>query len=404
MTLRLSNRLRGCETCILVPGRAAGSRDALGYDYDTAAYRREVMAWFGELGLLCAWTPVTPATLDTVLDRLVGRSCLCFNLCDGNEAVDGYPGVSVVRALEQRGLPFTGAGSAFYEATTSKIGMKAAFAVHGVPTAGFHAIREPARDVADAVRRLGFPLIVKPDVSGGSYGISLRSVVADEAAVRAQVRQLLAGLHGFDFSRTGVFLERFVEGREFTGLVVPEADGFRVLAAERVFNPGLPPRQRLLSFERYWETYREEEPLPPGEVHYRYAPVPPPLAARLVDLCSRAFRAVGGDSYARVDLRMDDAGEVFVLEVNANCGLSADPDQSSVGQLCRIHGLPFPELLVPLLEQALARAKSPLRSSRSQRRPENGGTAWRSKSHVQLRIHLLDRRLRRGGRWPCRPR
>ena len=34
MTLRLSNRLRGCETCILVPGRAAGSRDALGYDYE----------------------------------------------------------------------------------------------------------------------------------------------------------------------------------------------------------------------------------------------------------------------------------------------------------------------------------------------------------------------------------
>jgi hypothetical protein len=59
MTLRLSNRLRGCEIRILVPARAADSRDALGYDYDTAAYRREVMAWFGEPGLPCAWTPVT---------------------------------------------------------------------------------------------------------------------------------------------------------------------------------------------------------------------------------------------------------------------------------------------------------------------------------------------------------
>jgi D-alanine-D-alanine ligase len=279
-----------------------------------------------------------------------------FNLCDGNEAVDGFPGLSVVRGLEERRLPFTGAGSVFFAGTTSKLQMKRAFRAHGVPTPDHHAVADLRCDVSIACGRLGFPLIVKPDVSGGSYGICRRAVVADETEARAQVQRLLDGLHGFDFRRTGVFLERFVEGREFTALLVPERNRLHVMLAERLFHPDLSARQRFLSFEDYWNLCEGEVPQTPGAGFYRYASVAEPLRGRLDCLCLQAFHAVGGDSYARIDLRMDDAGEAYVLEVNANCGLSSDPTQSSVGQICRIHQFPFERLLTAILERALSRS------------------------------------------------
>ncbi len=233
--------------------------------------------------------------------------------------------------------------------------MKAAFRAAGVPTPDFRAIADPDRDVPTACRQLGFPLIVKPDISGGSYGINRGSVVAGEVEALAQVRRVLAGLHGFDFSRTGVFLERFVPGREFTGLLFPTDESLSVLLAERVFHADLPPEHRILSFEEYWELGRHEALPSLAGPFYRYASVPAALERHLGQLCQQAFHAVGGDSYSRIDLRMDDGGGVFVLEVNANCGLSSDPEQSSVGQLCRINELPFARLLGAILAQGLRR-------------------------------------------------
>jgi D-alanine-D-alanine ligase len=73
----------------------------------------------------------------------------------------------------------------------------------------------------------------------------------------------------------------------------------------------------------------------------------------LEDISKRAYQAVHGKGYARVDLRMDRAtGELFVLEVNANCGLSED-DQTSTGCILKISGMKLSELLEMILRDAL---------------------------------------------------
>ena len=65
----------------------------------------------------------------------------------------------------------------------------------------------------------------------------------------------------------------------------------------------------------------------------------PRLAPTIEEISKRAYIAVHGMGYARVDLRMDRAtGELFVLEVNANCGLSED-DQTSTGCILKIAGM-----------------------------------------------------------------
>jgi D-alanine-D-alanine ligase len=288
-----------------------------------------------------------------------GRLPLVLNYCDGDE-IFGEPGISVIRELEDKGVIFTGADAAFYHISTSKIRMKEAFERAGVPTAPFAVIIDPERDTAGLCSRLGMPLMVKPAVSAGSFGLSLHSVVHDDAELKAQVEYLLQGQYGREFAAGGIFAERFVNGPEFTVFVLGSPDfpeTARVYPpVERAFNLGLPDEERFFSYDRYWEIYKEETPLPEGQRMYEYRLAEPDLQKRLADIAWQAYCAVGGAGYGRVDFRMDkNTGELFVLEVNANCGISSPEDDSSVGNILRLSGIPFIQLMGDILTGALVR-------------------------------------------------
>lgn len=331
--------------------------------YDTPLTRRELAEVFGALGLDWQWTPVTRENLAELVQTVAaagnGRSPVVLNYCDGDDIFD-QPGISVVQHLERHGLVFTGADAAFYHMSTSKIRMKAAFVHAGIPTAPYGIITDPERDTAGACARLGAPLLVKPAVSAGSFGLSLQSVVHNDAELRTQAALLLDGPYGREFALGGIFAERFINGPEFTVLVVgspAHPETARVYPpVERAFNPVLPEEERFFSYDRYWEIYEEESPLPRGERLYEYRNVPPALRERLVELSWKAYCAVGGTGYGRVDFRMDRrSGELFVLEVNANCGISSPEDDSSVGNILKLSGIPFTELMGDMLRTALVR-------------------------------------------------
>jgi D-alanine-D-alanine ligase len=75
-----------------------------------------------------------------------------------------------------------------------------------------------------------------------------------------------------------------------------------------------------------------------------------------MDLAKRAFRAVEGTSYGRVDIRMDcPEGNLYVLEVNANPGISGDEEVVSVGGMLALAGMTFADLLGTILKQTRER-------------------------------------------------
>jgi D-alanine-D-alanine ligase-like ATP-grasp enzyme len=83
---------------------------------------------------------------------------------------------------------------------------------------------------------------------------------------------------------------------------------------------------------------------------------PEHLAGRLADLAERAYVALEGRSYGRVDIRLDEkADELFVLEVNANCGLSGD-SETSVGEMLLLSKIPVTHVITGMLLDALERA------------------------------------------------
>jgi D-alanine-D-alanine ligase len=280
---------------------------------------------------------------------------VAFNFCDGLDW-DGTPGVSVVKALEDAGLPFTGSDSRFYGISTYKLAMKNLFREHGVETSRWEVLPRTG-PVQGICGRLGVPLLVKPDVSFASYGISLKSKVSTDAETTDRRDELRSGEMGKTFADGDIFAERYLAGDEYTVFIGGYWDHpdqlWTLPPARRCFAGSVPPEERFLTYDRYWGYYKEESMPAQGEPFYRYELVTGALAGELVALANRAYCAVKGYGYARVDIRMDTAnGKLSVLEVNANCGLSGD-DQTSTGSILQLMGWKYSDLIARILAQTL---------------------------------------------------
>lgn len=349
----------------------------VGEFYDNPGYRQELADVFTELGIQWKWQPITLENIHAAVEEVAASSKeyipVVLNFCDGFDEVDGYPGLSVIKLLEEKNIIFTGSDSTFEYLTISKIRMKCALAEASVSTAPYEVISDISH-VRGICQRLGIPLIVKPAISTASYGIWLQSVVHSDEQVRSQVQQLLQGQHGMECPPEGIFVEQFINGPEFTVLLVGSAqqpDSIKIYPpVERVFHPSLPETERFLVSERQFS--KEATSLWPEEQVCRHQLADPILRNRLRELSRRAYCAVGGIGYGRVDIRMEWATqELFVLEVNSNCALSStpipeqrdsrkseEPHETSAGTILHLSGTPFAQLMSEIIAEAFARNSS----------------------------------------------
>ena len=328
---------------------------AVSPEYGPASFREEVKGWFAPMELDWVWHETTIGTVADVVSAIKAdqakRPVAVLNLCDGSE-IDGYPGISVVRALMAARLPFSGASIEFYESTTSKVVTKELLFATGVPTAPYAAIVDGKIEL-DARH---FPVIVKPDVSAASMGIQADSVCKSAEEVEERVARMRERP---EYKDTKLFAESFVQGREFTILLIEDVNeplGLWALPpCERVFDPRVPASERFLIFERYWDLPEAARPIPQGEKYYWYALAPEDVRKQLTDIARRAMRGVGGSGYARVDMRMDEkTGQIYVLEVNAQCGLSVE-DSTTVGSMLRLSGKTMQDVMQRVLQHAMTR-------------------------------------------------
>ncbi len=344
----------------LIPFREDGFFDDY---YDWHNTHAELDKAFSEIGLNWNWTPTTISTVSEVIHKVISDSDglfpLVLNYCDGDE-INGFPGVSVVRALEQNGLAFTGADSQFYAISTSKIWMKQLFEEAGISTSPWAALNGHETQSKKLFKELGGPLFVKPSIAAGAWGLSLQSVVHDEDELSGQVSRLKNGLHGFNFLEGGIFVERFIKGSEFTVFLVGSADypdQKRVYPPlKRIFHKSLPKEEQFVTYERNWNKYDEETPLSDGELIFTEKLAESEFVEMLSTLAWDAHCAVRGTGYSRVDIRMDEkTGIAYVLEVNANCSLSSPADDTSTGYVLEFIKQPFSVLIGEILADGLHR-------------------------------------------------
>ena len=317
------------------------------------------------LGIEWKWQPVTIKNYAAIIKLIVkerdfgNKTPVVFNLCDGDE-INGTPGISVVRLLEEKGLIYTGADEYFYNITTSKIPMKQAFDKARVPSAKWKAIHDKDQDTENIFEKLGCPVIVKPSISGGSIGVGIKNVVHNQTELKEQVNKMFNGYRGWHLAADGLIAESFITGPEFTVLISGSynnpKDAKIYTPVERVFHESLPEQQKFLSFDRLWEIYEEEEPMPNEANFYEYALPDAALIDEIKKISWDAFVATKGCGYTRADIRMDkETGKMYVLEVNAQCGLSEDEDFTSIGAILRFSGNTFSELVSEIINDAFYR-------------------------------------------------
>jgi D-alanine-D-alanine ligase len=335
----------------------------LAHYYDFTHSIQEYTRVFAELNIEWEWVPVTMKgfrkTIEKISKSASVKKALVLNLCDGDE-VNGTPGVSVIDELEKQKLVYTGANRHFYTITTSKIPMKKAFDKAGVPTAPWRVISGKPGSIRGICQRVGTPLLLKPAVSGGSMGVSVKNVVHTEQELRERLQELEEGYRGWNLQADGLFVEQFITGPEFTTFITGSSDdpaNCKVyVPVERHFHPSLPPTERFLSFDRLWEIYETESPMPGNENFYDYAPAPESLCRRLCMLSKKAYIALGGKGYTRIDIRQDaTTGKLYVLEANAQCGLSEDEDYTSIGAILKASNVSYTQAIAEILQDAVRR-------------------------------------------------
>lgn len=338
------------------------------YYYDFSQSIAEYEKTFSELAMEWKWQPVTIKDYPEIIDLIVkekdfgNKTPVVFNLCDGDE-INGTPGISVVRLLEEKGLIYTGADEYFYNITTSKIPMKKAFDIAEVPSAKWEAITDKDRDLKNIFNDLGSPVIIKPSVSGGSMGVGIKNVVNDQAELQEQVNKMFEGYRGWDLAADGLIAEAFINGPEFTVLISGSYNNPKeakiYTPVERVFHDSLPDQEKFLSFDRLWEIYEEEAAMPDDGNFYEYALPDASLIEEIKKISWDAYVATKGCGYTRVDVRMDKQTRIlYVLEVNAQCGLSEDEDFTSIGAILRFSGNTFTELVAEIINDAFSRRSS----------------------------------------------
>ncbi len=218
--------------------------------------------------------------------------------------------------LRDRDLPFTGSGVAASRLAFDKVASKERFEAAGIPTPAYEVLEKGMEPTQS------FPLVVKPVRQGSSVGIHRVLQAQDWPAAFEDALQYDAR----------VLVEQYIEGRELTVGVV---DGEALPVLEICAPEG---------------NYDYRAKYTAGLTSYK---VPAPIDDACAQECQaravRAYEALGCESVARADFRMNRDGELYILEVNTIPGFTAT---SLLPKAARAAGIAFEALCDRIMQSA----------------------------------------------------
>jgi D-alanine-D-alanine ligase len=249
---------------------------------------------------------------------------------------DGEDG-TVQSLLAAIGIPYTGSGPAACMCCTDKALAKHLMRGAGIPTPDFHSLAEAtikelgAGDaLASIASSLGFPLVVKPASQGSALGVKF-----------AQDSNGLPGalVGAFSYGQK-VVIERYVKGRDLAVSVLDGPSGPMPLPVVEA----VPREEDFYDYESRYEIGMTTFVCP--------AELPDATTARAQELALAVYELLGCHGVARVDLMLDESGELWVLETNVVPGMTAT---SLLPQAADAGGIGFDELIARVLQSAFTR-------------------------------------------------
>ncbi len=268
---------------------------------------------------------------------------LLFNLCESMDN-NSLNEPTFAGLLDLFGIRYTGADLLALASCLHKQRTKDILLANGVPTPPYRYLVDDASLADPSLEALDYPWFVKLAHEDASLGITEANVVHDVNELRARSRELMTEF------KQAVIAERYVAGREINVTVLGNGSTARTLPLHEIDFAAMPPdRPHIVSYAAKWEEshvdYFGTKPVP-------LRAAPPALIAAVEAVALAAYRAIELRDYGRVDLRVDAAGQPWVIDVNPNPDISPDAGASRAAAAA---GLSYPLFVGEIAKIALAR-------------------------------------------------
>jgi D-alanine-D-alanine ligase len=249
--------------------------------------------------------------------------------------------------LDIIGIPYTGSHTEAIFLTTHKVLAKDRMSASNLPTPpwiGPYPYDVPAMHH----NRKDLPFkkmqwIIKSLRDHGSLGLDDSNIVSGktEEQLNAILKKRAANLGG------ACFAEAFIHGREFNISLIGGPDGPVVLPpAEIIFEGFEKGKPAIVGYKAKWEEESYEYENTPRT--FEFTDMDQPLLFTLKSLALRCWNIFGLKGYARVDFRVDEAGQPWILEINCNPCLNPD---GGFPAACNQSGLTYTEIIERIVNE-----------------------------------------------------
>ena len=265
-----------------------------------------------------------------------------FNLCEsvyGNSCWE----MNIPALLDLFRIPYTGSSALTLGLCQDKGKVKDILLSQGILTPRYKIFDRSVNQIKGNI----FPIIVKPLHEDGSLGISKESVVFDNGALARQIQYVI---EKYD---QPALVEEFIDGRELNVGLLETNGKVGVLPISEIDYSEFPEEvPKICGYEAKWvpdsSEYQKSKPICP-------APLEWVMKKRVEYIALKVFKLFGCRDYARVDLRVDREGKIYVIEINPNPDISP---QSGMTRAIKAQGMTYVEFIRGLLERALQRREA----------------------------------------------
>lgn len=258
---------------------------------------------------------------------------IVFNISEGLSGRNRESQVPIL--LEMAGIPFVGSDALTLSLTLDKIMAKKIFLAEKITTPKFFEVKNI--DALLNTDHFEFPLIVKPRFEGSSKGLSDDSRVENWEELKRQTEHII------NTYKQPALVEEFICGQEFTVAIIGNDPGQVMPIVQIKIDGRLKLNDKFYTFARI-SSDRLEYICP--------VRIKQDLKNKLSQLALKTYNAVECRDFGRVDFRVDNQGNIYVLEINPLPSLSTEDVFSLVAKEI---GITYEKIIGKILDSALKR-------------------------------------------------
>ncbi|MFA8298832.1 MAG: ATP-grasp domain-containing protein [Hyphomicrobiales bacterium] len=255
-----------------------------------------------------------------------------FNISYGIQGESRYTHIPAL--LEMLGIPYTGSSPTGHTLALNKAVTKVIWKDKNIPTPDFMVVKKDDNITSLKYSNKKYPVIVKPIMESVSQGLSI-------ANNKTELKNTL--YKTIDKFKQDILVEQFIPGREFTVSILGNNSSIEILPITEIDFKGNP--NAIYSIEDKL-IYSRQKRCP--------ANISQELEHRVKEISKKAYQVIGIKDYARIDIRMDKEGNLFLLEINAMASLK---EESSLPIAAKAAGYTYKELISKILNVAIDRYK-----------------------------------------------